>query len=827
MKKIINLKEILILMLILIIAFVGLLGWSTGELLFAKFSVLYIPMAPSTAISFVFLILSLFFALRFNDKKNAKLFSEVFVISIILLSSYILARFLFGFSWDLENIFLKKPGTFGKVTIGRMSPLTAGLFILYGIAILLLISIPKKSSSKEKIYSVIVVLSLFVSTILLIGYLYSAPLLYDLYVIPVALPTAICFWLLGIVLFSCMEFNFLFFINSISSVEKKLTKTLIPLTLLIVIIYRYIDVVFHTNFENPAILSALLLIIIIPVIVFIIYFISKSLGKSIYQVEQVKNESENRLKDLFRHMNEGFALHEIIMDDNGKPIDYKYLEVNPAFSKITGIEKDKVIGKKVRDIFPGIENDPAKWIEKYGDVALYGKELTFEEYSQTVGRWFVAHAFCPKKGQFAVTFSDITNRKKADLELKESEERFRRMFSNAFVGTVINRLIKDEQGNAVDFEHLDANSAIKKHLGADPAQIIGTLASQLVSPEQTHFMVKLNEKVVKTGIPYHIEKHFEAFGKTLELSAFHLEDDTFVSTFIDITDRKLAEEEVIHLNENLEKKVVNRTIELENKSKDLNESQKALLNIVEDLNEQSFLLEESTKKLENANKELQAFTYSVSHDLKAPLRGIDGYSKLLLEIFPKDLNEEAKTFLNNIRSGTLQMNQLIEDLLAYSRLERTTIRDTEIDVKKIIDNIVSNYKEEIETRKIKMIIDIKKVFILTDYNGLSMVLRNLIENAIKFTKPVPIPVISINLMQSESNWEISVKDNGIGFKMEYHDKIFEIFQRLHPVEDYPGTGIGLALVKKAMKRMGGSISVVSKPNSGTTFFIKIPKKLNI
>jgi len=531
------------------------------------------------------------------------------------------------------------------------------------------------------------------------------------------------------------------------------------------------------------------------------------------------------------------------------------------------------------------------------------------------------------------------------------------MFSNSLVGIVISRLIKDEQGNAVDIKFIDANSAIKRHFGAEPAQIAGCLASQFISPEQTHFWAKLNEKVVKTGVPYNIEKHIEDIGKTLALSAFHLEKDTFVSTFIDITDRKLVEEElmkskeryrdllqnfetgiVVHapdtsivmnneraseilglsndqmkgkvaidpawkfvnedniplsieaypvnriiaskepilnyvlgvcspnandtiwvtvngfpmldstgaitevaisfvditdrklaaaeirqLNKNLENKVIERTTEFENKSKDLNESQKALLNIVEDLNEQSFLLEESAKKLENSNKELQAFTYSVSHDLKAPLRGIDGYSKLLLELFSKDLNEEAKTFLNNIRSGTLQMNQLIEDLLAYSRLERSTMRDTEIDVKRIIDHIVSNYKEEIETRKIKMTIDIEKTFILADYDGLAMVLRNLIENAIKFTKPVSIPVINISFIQSESDWEISVKDNGIGFKMEYHDRIFEIFQRLHRVEDYPGTGIGLALVKKAMKRMGGSISAKSKPNSGTTFFIKIPK----
>jgi uncharacterized membrane protein YccC len=211
MKKTSNLNEILIIILILTITLIGLLGWSTGELLFARFSVWYIPMAPSTAFSFVLLVLPLFFVRKSYYNKYVKIFSKVIVVSIVLMSSVILARFLFGFSWDLENMFLKNPNMFNKVPIGRMSPLTAGLFLLYGISILLLIPTPPKRSSKETFYSIIVILSLFISTVLLIGYLYNAPLLYGMNIIPVALPTAICFWLLGFVLFSYMEFNFLFF----------------------------------------------------------------------------------------------------------------------------------------------------------------------------------------------------------------------------------------------------------------------------------------------------------------------------------------------------------------------------------------------------------------------------------------------------------------------------------------------------------------------------------------------------------------------------------------------------------------------------------------
>ncbi len=129
--------------------------------------------------------------------------------------------------------------------------------------------------------------------------------------------------------------------------------------------------------------------------------------------------SEKKHKDLFEHMNEAFALHEIITDDNGKPVDYRYLEVNPAFEKNTGLDIKKVLGKTVREILPGIEHDPANWIGKYGKVALTGKELVFEGYSQAIGEWYLVQAFSPQKGLFAVTFTNITERKKAEAQILE------------------------------------------------------------------------------------------------------------------------------------------------------------------------------------------------------------------------------------------------------------------------------------------------------------------------------------------------------------------------------------------------------------------------
>jgi len=230
-----------------------------------------------------------------------------------------------------------------------------------------------------------------------------------------------------------------------------------------------------------------------------------------------------------------------------------------------------------------------------------------------------------------------------------------------------------------------------------------------------------------------------------------------------------------------------------------------------------------TRQLQAANKELETFTYSVSHDLKAPLRGIDGYSKLLIDLYGNNLNDEAKHFIGIIRNSTLQMNRLIDDLLNYSRLERSHLKKEKIDFTNFLQSILNTYRNELEETSFDVEILAPAIEMVTDSTGLSVILRNFIENAIKFTRNKPAPKIQIVLADNEDSWIISVKDNGIGFDMKYHGRIFEIFQRLHRAEDFPGTGIGLALVSKAIGRMGGKTWANSAPNEGATFFVEIPK----
>ncbi len=230
-----------------------------------------------------------------------------------------------------------------------------------------------------------------------------------------------------------------------------------------------------------------------------------------------------------------------------------------------------------------------------------------------------------------------------------------------------------------------------------------------------------------------------------------------------------------------------------------------------------------TAELDAKNRELETFTYSVSHDLKAPLRGIDGYSRLLLEDYAGRLDGEGRTFLQNVRDGTAQMGRLIDDLLEYSRIERRPLEAKQLDLGQLVARLLAEHAGEVAARGARVTVDVPAVAVSADPEGLAMALRNLLGNALKFTGSVPEPAIEIAGRCCPASCVLSVRDNGAGFDMKFHDRIFEIFQRLHRAEDFPGTGVGLAIVRKAMERMGGRAWAESEPGKGATFFVEIPR----
>lgn len=256
----------------------------------------------------------------------------------------------------------------------------------------------------------------------------------------------------------------------------------------------------------------------------------------------------------------------------------------------------------------------------------------------------------------------------------------------------------------------------------------------------------------------------------------------------DITKQKNAEDDIRELNEQLEKRVKLRT-----------------------------------SQLEATNKELESFSYSVSHDLRAPLVRIDGFSQLLTDGYNDILDDEGKHFLNRIRSSVLNMSELIDNLLLLSRVTRSEMKITEINLSKIVQNIVEPMREASPKRNVELVIE-KDVLARGDVRLLKLVLENLLNNAWKFTQHTENAKIEFGNLNNNKETIFFIKDNGAGFNNDYAERLFAPFQRLHSEKEFLGNGVGLATVKRIIMRHGGNVWAEGEINKGATFYFSLPEE---
>jgi signal transduction histidine kinase len=362
----------------------------------------------------------------------------------------------------------------------------------------------------------------------------------------------------------------------------------------------------------------------------------------------------------------------------------------------------------------------------------------------------------------------------AEEALRESRNRFHALFSSSNEGIALHELVNDANGKVKDYRILDVNPAFERTTSIPRDKAIGVLASELYGTGYPPYL-DVYENVARSGEPATFDTYFPPMSKYFRISVFSPDKGQFATIFVDIT---------------------------------------ALKDLETQLNQRA-------DELGRSNADLQQFAYISSHDLQEPLRMVVGYLTLLRKRYSDQLDPQAQQYINSAIEGGARMRQLIDDLLEYSRLD-TKIREfAPVSMNEVMETTIKMLNLPIQENKADIFVGPLPT-IIADGSQMMQVMQNLVANAIKFHGH-DRPMVHVTATQGARDWTISVKDNGIGLDLEYSDKIFQMFQRLHNREEYPGNGVGLAIAKKIIERHGGRIWVESEEGKGATFLFTIPK----
>ena len=289
----------------------------------------------------------------------------------------------------------------------------------------------------------------------------------------------------------------------------------------------------------------------------------------------------------------------------------------------------------------------------------------------------------------------------------------------------------------------------------------------------------------------------------------------------EVTERTLAQQELETQREHLEELVEERTSDLAKRASESEQLNSAMANVLRDMQEMNAHLEATSGALARANEELESFAHSVSHDLRAPLRGIDGFARILEEDYGHVLDEEGRRLLGVVQKSAKEMGQLIDDLLKFSRLSRAALAPAPIDMAALARDVWASLGEDLQGRDVDFAVSALPTAI-GDQNLLRQVVVNLLSNAVKYTRARSSAAIEVTGRHTEGEVVYSVKDNGVGFDMQHYDMLFGVFQRLHRAEEFEGTGVGLALVQRIVHRHGGRVWAEGEVDHGAVFHFSLP-----
>ena len=362
----------------------------------------------------------------------------------------------------------------------------------------------------------------------------------------------------------------------------------------------------------------------------------------------------------------------------------------------------------------------------------------------------------------------------AEDALRISEEKYRNLFDNMTEGFVVVEIIVNDAGKSTDFRYVEVNNAWTKMTGISQKDAVGRTVKELFPGISAQNLIDNFNKVAASGESVLFDFYNDDLKRWREIYAYSPQKDLVAYTLKDITDRKEVEEE----------------------------------------------LRRRTTELEASNKELEAFSYSVSHDLRAPLRSITGFSAILMEDYSDRLDKAGKEYLHKIQDSGEKMGQLIDDLLKLARVTRVEMNCGEVNLTSMVEKIVEELAISSPKRKV-MVSIAPNLKVYADINLLNQAMENLLSNAWKYTSKTTKPQIEVGSTVHEGKQAFFVRDNGVGFDMAYSNKLFQPFQRLHTGTEFSGTGIGLSIVQRVIRRHGGQIWAEAEVGKGATFYFTL------
>ncbi|MDP2144632.1 MAG: PAS domain S-box protein [Gallionella sp.] len=509
---------------------------------------------------------------------------------------------------------------------------------------------------------------------------------------------------------------------------------------------------------------------------------SQAATLALQQSEESLRHSQVRYMSLFGAIADAVYVNEIQPD--GMPS--RFMEVNEVACRMTGYTRDELQGMSLLQLdAPDSGVDLGPILERL----QAGESVTFEQVhlgrdGRRIPVEIHAHWFMLGEHPAVISLAhDISERKRAEYSLRESNALLHAFIEHSPIYAFIKNVTPDESRTVM------ASENFRDMIGIPGSEMAGKTMVELFPPD---FAAKISADdwaVASGGEVLHLDEELNGRSYTTVKFPIHVGGKNYLAGYtIDITERQQLMDELEKHRAQLEQRVMERT-----------------------------------RELQAVNKELEAFSYSVSHDLRAPLRAVAGFVELLKKHNYEAIDDKGRHYMDVIAEAAIQMGRLIDDILTFSRIGRAEMSVSRVDMNQLLAEVRNTLRPQSEGRHVEW-----KIAPLPEVTGertmLSLVLQNLLSNALKFTQTRDVAVIEIGTVAGGRGEAVCyVRDNGVGFDMRHVDKLFGLFQRLHPQEQFEGTGVGLANVQRIVQRHGGRVWAEGKVNEGATFYFALPE----